>query len=289
MQVKEDLEIAIRLDVSTSATVLPTNAVPPSADPNSAGLEAIAISTQKAIAFEAITRCLWSIGETEQHPSVASLLSFSLENSFTELPDHQDNFLAQLGFRRRYDDSYEISLPNLGLTVLIAFERQEIERGSIYRKTRTRILITSKDTKDVVKAVLATLIGSALASCAISPEPMDFAYSLRTQPIYICTINASMQGNNEEIVREAAEMLSTTEFRSKEHEMEVWKARQMCLAAAGFDPGPIDGIPGDRTMKAAESYSAAFDNVQILWSSSVFARHLIYHSFVRHELLRQMK
>lgn len=289
MQLAEKQDISVRLDVSTSAAVLPTNFAPSPRVRHDINLESIAVSTQKAISFEAIARCLWSIGEIEQHPSVSQLLAFSLESSFTELPKQQNRFLEELGFAIRTSEHYEIFLSQSRITLSISFEVEEREWGSFYQKIKTKVSVNSNDTKDVLKTVLATLIASALTSCANSPEPMDFEYSLRDRPIYICTINSAIQGDNEALVRKAAAMLSTTQFLSRQHEVEVWKARQMCLAAAGFDPGPIDGIPGERTMRAAESYSAAFDNVQVLWSSSVFARHLIYHSFARHELLRQMK
>lgn len=289
MQLSEKQDVSVRFDVSTSATVLPTNFAPSPRERHDVNLEAIAVSTQKAISFEAIARCLWSIGEIEQHPSVSQFLSFSLDSSFTELPKQQNRFFEVIGFAVRPSGQYEILLPKLRVTLFISFEVEEREWGSFYQKIKTKISVNSADAKDVLKTVLATLIASALTSCANSPEPMDFEYSLRNRPIYICTINSTIHGDNEALVREAAAMLSTTQFLSKQHEVEVWKARQMCLAATGFDPGPIDGIPGERTRRAAESYSAAFDNVQVLWSSSVFARHLIYHSFARHEFLRQMK
>lgn len=274
METIEYQDVASQLDVSTSATDLPTKNVSLESRLSNETLEIIAVSTQKAISFEGVARCLWSIGEMARHPSVSKLLSFELASSFGELPKLQDDLLKEIGFLRQTDGSYKTILPTLNIEILISFKRQRLQQGSLYRKTKTKVVVTSPDGKDIMKMVVAALIGSALTSSANIPD-RDFAYGPKSRPIYICTINNPVMGDSEYLISEAAAMLSTNTFTSKSHEREVWKARQMCLAAAGFSPGEIDGVPGERTNDAVKRYSAEFDNVQVFWSSPIFARHLI--------------
>lgn len=69
---------------------------------------------------------------------------------------------------------------------------------------------------------------------------------------------------------------------ANEEKISAIKARQRCLRAAGYDPGPIDGIQGSRTDAAAAEFAKDRGNIRVDWNSKVFLRHLVQFTIERH-------
>lgn len=95
---------------------------------------------------------------------------------------------------------------------------------------------------------------------------------------YSCTVSAVVQGVRKDIEDDTIADLLMPEFASEHDVTRVTKNRQTCLAAAGFPPGPIDGIWGKKSAAAASDFSKFNQNIKVDWESPVFLRFLVQKS-----------
>lgn len=279
MVVMDRVETTTRIEYEASSVVLPDRDVGEGEKLGSDSLLHLAYASQKAVVFEAILRTLYFCKIGGELVSLEKLTRFTLYSSFASLPDYQNKYLSELGVEYSVDGAYELAIPELELRIIVSFEEIDIREGSLFAYIKTRVDVICP--KTIVSNVLGGLILTAILAGPVEDAPLDFLFTNEDGSHYICTVNHPVPGNPDEIIADAAKLLSTTDFNDEVHKRDVWKARQTCLTAAGFDPGEIDGINGPNTESASEAYTYYFDGVEVNWSSENFARHIIYHSFVR--------
>ncbi len=286
VMIDEFTDTAVMVEAAISGLVLPTNAVPPGAPAATAHLDMMATSAQRALVFEALMRLLWALGETGEKPTIASFVRFRLL-SFDDLLSTQRDYMRRLGFSYQ-EGNFTRHIRVLNADVHVGFALLESEEGSLYKKIKASVTFTSSELRQALLNVVAILAAEAI----LSSPPVSGAETLIFNPggaKYVCTIDSFITDDYAGALEDAVRTLSTTEFASEQHEREVWMARQMCLAAAGHPPGRIDGIRGENTRLAEEAYSREHDDIRIMWSSPVFARHVLQHAFKSPDYARQME
>ncbi len=234
----------------------------------------------RAYCFEASLR---AVGPVFGHglPVLSSFLptgNFSQTRSTRDLLSAQNKVLseARIHFNSETDFSYNI-VDDVVLTG--SFSIYDEELGSLFQ--RRLFTLSLPDLGQISNAVVGGLVVAALSSIPSSHQSNEFTTKFQGEDLYSCTINAWVVGPNEELVDDMIHELIGNSNQS-EQPPSVWRARQLCLLAAGFDPGPIDGKYGPQTTEAEKRYSYFHGSIKVNWSSRVFARHVIIHAY-RHK------
>lgn len=191
----------------------------------------------------------------------------------------QSAWFKQLGIRGDgfFRLSVQFEMGGMGETGEIEFfiERVETAAGSFFGRYRIGIALkhAGKYARDVSVALLAGIILSAGSDSGARQPPVDTPY--------VCTINAELAGDRQALVRSAADDLAlSAEAPADTHEA-VIRARQSCLRAAGFDPGPIDGVYGPRTQAAARHFAFYHGGLIVNWNSAVFRQFVVEQAMHR--------
>ena len=141
--------------------------------------------------------------------------------------------------------------------------------------SRKRILIawraTQKFTTEFARELAVALLAHAILTGPAEAPPLPSpSYH------YACTIDSNVSGvDREKLIALPIQDLVLASNMSATQRQKVITARQVCLRAAGFYPGPIDGIDGPQTQKAAGDFAYFHGNIIINWNSPVFLRLLV--------------
>lgn len=188
----------------------------------------------------------------------------------------QRRFLISLGFE--FENSNTFRLQVLNGEIRVEIEEFEALPGSLWKKKVVRVFLTDFD------EIRRTVIASVFTAMLLSPSPVNpnngFHINSQEGTYFICTSNAEITGGYAQIQEDALKTLSPP--NGVDAVASTIKARQFCLAAAGFDPGPIDGIYGPKTKAAEEAYSNAHGGINVDWSQN-FSRHILLYAAKHHE------
>lgn len=220
---------------------------------------------------------LAGLDDTEQPIEYTTITPYQPISKFNALPDTTQNGLLL------EPTPTSIAGPPLSTSQRMYFsfsegdiefiiESEDLIIGSLFQ--RLRASITVSDFKDVGKNVISALLAGAILATVISPVPAGSANEL-SENIYVCSINGHLDGNRLAIESDAISDLKIYNNSDAHEQLHATRARQLCLKAAGFDPGPIDGIHGKRTTHAQNEFAQTHGGIIVNWNSEVFLRFLI--------------
>ncbi|NVK20798.1 MAG: hypothetical protein HWE30_19135 [Methylocystaceae bacterium] len=237
----------------------------------------------RAYCFEAVLRALL-LANGQQRLTVDDFLRGGFKNGRLDLPQierNQESLLKRYQVEQRERDLYEFTIGEHSATLQIVHHTSEY--GSIFSNFSLRAFIP--DSKSVSSSVLATLIAQALM--APVPDWPSRKIILRSSdgPHYVCTMNKDVSnteeelayGNLEDTISDAVGAMHSV--AGEDIAISVWKSRQACLVAAGFDVGGIDGIYGPKTKSAERAYSYYHGGIEVDWSDRIFIRDLIWNAY----------
>jgi hypothetical protein len=165
------------------------------------------------------------------------------------------------------------------LEVSVRLEAQE--EGSLFQ--RVRVYVAGKGEK-LAWNVLANLLSALILGSVFLPSPVPTA-APDHPPAYVCTLDGYVAESPERLIEEQVERLLFVDDGSEAYrpEVENW---QVCLLAAGYHPGPIDGRLGPRTREAIEAFAADTGVARPDTANRVFARLLLSRtlSFARTQM-----
>ncbi|WP_445217328.1 hypothetical protein ACKWRH_35545 [Bradyrhizobium sp. Pa8] len=190
--------------------------------------------------------------------------------SLDDLLSKQDSYFREVGITS--GDNF-LAIPFLGGKIQFNIENlDQAVTGSYFSKFRASITIESAKhfSRDLFIAVVAHL----LVSTAFGHVPRHVELPPPPPVHYVCTVDGSIPGDPESLISEATNDLGLSQQSAPTRIKEVWKSRQLCLKAAGFDPGAIDGVRGVATIRAEQRFEH-FYSVKVNWNSKVFQRYIV--------------
>jgi hypothetical protein len=169
-------------------------------------------------------------------------------------------------------DDQSLSIPFLGGKIQFQIEDLGKQPGSFFSKHQITVTVNSAKHfgRDLFIAVLAHL----LVTATFGHIPQEPRLPVPPPVHYVCTVDGNIPGDPELLIDAAKQDLDLTQALPQNRTRGVWKSRQICLKAAGFDPGPIDGIRGAGTIRAEDDFEF-FHKVKVNWNSQVFQRYII--------------
>lgn len=133
-----------------------------------------------------------------------------------------------------------------------------------------------------IKHVTGMAIVGAIVGAICTPIAETSIHEiLSSQNNYVCTVNATIEGNRDDLISQAQGDLAMSAKYTLVERATVIRARQICLAAAKADPGRIDGVYGKDTRDAEKQFSAHY-HIVMNWDSEVFRRFVVTQSMQGH-------
>ena len=221
-------------------------------------------------------------------PGLDNLICHDLPAATHEFLERQNAILRSYGIHPTDDGVLHYRTPRE--SIFINIEHIEHFHGSFLSKNTIRIVVS--EGKSIAGHVIAGLFVVIISSAIISHPDGDgnndpVLITAEQKPLYICFLDTVILGNAESIYENAAVDLLMLKHYSNEEKKLVIRSRQACLKAAGFDPGPIDGIDGPLTEGAAEAFSYYHGGIVINWNSVIFLRFLVQSATKRQSKLRR--
>ncbi|MFD1158356.1 peptidoglycan-binding domain-containing protein [Roseovarius aestuarii] len=174
--------------------------------------------------------------------------------------------LSHSGIRSLRSGGWEID--TIDGPLKIEFERLESHFGSFSIKRTLKVVLP--DPQQVSSAVLASLIFSVIPTYG---ENITVAEGKAENSLFVCYLNRTMPDEFGQIMDTAVTDLKMSANFSELERQRVWRNRQLCLKAAGYDPGLIDGINGPKTEAAFKEF--AKDIPSASWKNENIIRLLI--------------
>lgn len=267
----ERIDAAVRLEVSSNSTVL---SGPYSFYPSAQEYHSVVSIIVRALFFEAIFDILGSAFGYKSEIDLQKLVAIAGRSALSLHPmqalSEQSRVLGLLGAHISADGRFTLSIE--GHDFFGKIDVDVIEFGSAF--SRTKFIASIPHILDISKNVIAGMLVVALTS---GPSTGTIKVSSGPDTLFVCSINASISGDMEKIIEDAISDLVSNDFQVTEP-VSIWKARQLCLYRSGFDPGPIDGIYGNKTKAAEKEFSKAFGGVEVNWANRVFVRFILDQS-----------
>ena len=194
--------------------------------------------------------------------------------------------VAQAGFGMDFGTLLVANSPYLGADplmppFLIRPELRTYERGS--RFARIRMHFTPQDGIDFLSGVCASLVAAAIIGLA-TPAGTENVVRMDAPEgtWFVCSVGLEVGGDRDRIFDRAADELELHAEADAEARRRIVQGRQMCLAAAGFSPGPIDGVSGELTKAAERAFVAHHGLERFAWESHFARRFLVETAHQRH-------
>jgi len=264
-----DVGSIVRVNGSMFSTLVETSRAVPIVRSDQ---EKIVSTSERSVLFAMLLQLIKELSLAPSAPSILDLIQIQADTT-SGLLDVQATILESFDVRRGAPSEFSILLKELDqLEIRISFETAGLYSGSLGKKTLIKIDILSNNA--TLAAVFGPLIiyaATAFWSDMARIEYMNHVY----ENMYVCTVGEIGFSDVFEAEDNAVALLVTQTFDNSEHERDVWKARQLCLKAAGVSPGEIDGIYGEATRDAEQSYTEKYNGTVVNWSSRNFARHII--------------
>jgi hypothetical protein len=264
------------VDVAHSAIILPG---PKYADFSPGDYAAISLVVSRALLFEALFDVLAKCQGAERLPDFRDLIVAA-----ADLTKPRDAVTLQLQAMRPYvrpsgqAGAFEMTVSGYTLTGRI--EVTILDLGSA--RTKNKFEINVGDLKDIAKQVIAAIIFTALTSHPVAGGAV--VYDDKNETIFVCSLDVEFSGNKDDIINRAVDDLISTGDPEKDPAA-MWKARQICLYRAGFDPGPIDGVYGPKTKAAESAFSNYHNKISVNWRSRNFAMFVLKNTNHKYQKL----
>ena len=224
--------------------------------------------TARALALFDIPSMIRPAAAVDAGPTIPYVVSV-LDGSPESLLSKQASYFNEVGI---IADDQNLSVPFLHGNVRFQIERLEALHGSFLAKFKATITIEAA--KKFGQKLFVAVLVDLLASTIVGHAPRSPELPVPPAVHYVCTIDGNVSGDPESLIDAAKHDLYLSQPSSPDRTREVWKSRQICLKAAGFDPGRIDGARGVDTIRAEKQFEY-FHSVKVNWNSQVFQRYII--------------
>jgi hypothetical protein len=175
----------------------------------------------------------------------------------------QDRVFARLGVQVSSPD--RLIIPFDAGSIAFLFKVEEQIPGSFFSKFSVDAEV--RGVGRIGESVVAVLLAGVLSG------PVQRAVPPQTG--YYCTMSAVLTGDRNQLIRQAADDLRMPDHPSSEAQEEVWRSRQLCLAADGVGIGRLDGSYGPDTQRAENDYSRKNEGIPVNWESPVFREYVV--------------
>jgi len=254
----EHIEISSLVRSTGYFAILPIGAGIPDEEDNYVQLATL---IARGLLFDFLLDLVAKCRGIESQPSLPDLLDRSLDDALTQ---QRQAFMLQFV---QSDSEGVLHFRFEGFAVDATVTVEIIERGSGTAKVGFKVAIRGS-----LLSIAESVIAGLLVIHLTTGVP---ANDIRQKGVFVCSINQFVEGDAQEILREAIDEL-VSERGAVATEAQI-KARQLCLYRAGYYVSRIDGIRGP-VMIAAEKLYTRKTGAVLNWESRPSVRVLLSKS-----------